>query len=178
MVNTPKNSIRTRKIAILAADGVNEKNIMAFINAFNAHGAVCEVIAPRLGFIMGENNTELPIYKSFLTTASVLYDAVYVPGGTNSIATLEAEADAVHFLNEAFKHCKPIASDRDALQVLQATYFGRKLPEDDSEGSAMREGVVIHEDIDILSKRFIAAIAQHRFWEREKPRRCLPKMFG
>ena len=171
MVNTPKDSIRTRKVAILAADGVNEKNVMALIDALTAKGAVGEVIAPKLGFIIGENNTELPIYKSFLTTASVLYDAVYVPGGTNSIATLEAEADAVHFLNEAFKHCKPIAADRSALQVLKATYFGRKLPEDENEKTAMMEGVVISNDIDTLVERFASAIAQHRFWEREKPRK-------
>ena len=158
-------------IAILAADGVNEKNVMAVIEALTAKGAVCEVIAPRLGFIVGEGDTELPIYKSFLTAASVLYDAVYVAGGTNSIATLEAEADAVHFLNEAFKHCKPIAADASALQVLKATYFGRKLPEDESEQTAMMEGIVISDDIDTLSERFIAAIAQHRFWEREKPRK-------
>ena len=111
------------------------------------------------------------VYKSFLTTASVLYDAVYVPGGTNSIATLEADPDAVHFLNEAFKHCKPIAADTMALQVLRATYFGRKLPEDESEETAMMEGIVINSDINTLAKRFIAAIAQHRFWEREKPRK-------
>ena len=171
MVNTPKDSIRTRKVAILAADGVNENNVMALIDALTAQGAVCEVVAPKLGFIIGENDTELPVYKSFLTTASVLYDAVYVPGGTNSVATLEAEADAVHFLNEAFKHCKAIAADSQALQVLKATYFGRKLPEDNSEETAMMEGVVISNDIDTLAERFILAIAQHRFWEREKPRK-------
>jgi catalase len=128
-----------------------------------AQGAIGELIAPKLGFITGENDTQLPIYKSFLTAASVLYDAVYVPGGTNSIATLEAEPDAVHFLNEAFKHCKAIAADRPALQVLKATYFGRKLPEDESEQTAMMEGVIITDDINTLAKRFITAIAQHRF---------------
>jgi catalase len=100
-----------------------------------------------------------------------LYDAVYVPGGTNSVATLEAEADAIHFLNEAFKHCKAIAADKQALQVLKATYFGRKLPEDNSDETAMMEGVIISNDINTLSNQFIAAIAQHRFWEREKPRK-------
>ena len=102
-------------------------------DALTAEGAVCEVIAPKLGFIIGMNDDNIAVAKSFLTTASVFYDAVYVPGGTNSVATLEAEPDAVHFLNEAFKHCKPIAADADALQVLKATYFGRKLPEDNSD---------------------------------------------
>jgi catalase len=171
MKNTIKDSIRTRKVALLAADGVNENNLMAIIDALTKEGAMVDVIAPKLGFITGEKDTKIPVYKSFLTTASVLYDAVYVPGGTNSVATLEAEADAVHFLNESFKHCKAIAADKDALQVLKATYFGRKLPEDSSDETAMMEGVIVNNDINTLSKQFIAAIAQHRFWEREKPRK-------
>ncbi|MBA2250377.1 MAG: catalase [Chitinophagaceae bacterium] len=171
MVNTKKDSIKTRKIAILAADGVNENNLMSMIKTLTQNGAIADVIAPRLGFISGDGNTKIPIYKSFLTTASVLYDAVYVPGGTNSVATLEAEADAVHFLNEAFKHCKAIAADAQAMQVLKATYFGRKLPEDDTDDTAMMEGVVINNNIKTLSKQFVSAIAQHRFWEREEPRK-------
>jgi len=37
------------------------------------------------------------------------------------VATLEADTDAVHFLNEAFTHCKAIGFDADALQVIKAT---------------------------------------------------------
>ncbi|CAN5229467.1 hypothetical protein BH11BAC6_BH11BAC6_16650 [soil metagenome] len=33
------------------------------------------------------------------------------------------------------------------------------------------EGVVIGNNADKLAKQFIKAIAQHRFWEREKPRK-------
>ncbi len=33
------------------------------------------------------------------------------------------------------------------------------------------EGLVISNDINALSKQFLSAIAQHRFWEREKPRK-------
>lgn len=169
--NTEKDLIVTRKVAVLAADGVNEKNLMTVIEALTNKGAICEVVAPKLGFIIGENDTPIPVYKSFLTTASVLYDAVYVPGGTNSVATLEAEPDAVHFLNEAFKHCKAIAADTQALQVLKATYFGRKLPEDTSDETVAMEGVIIRNDAGKLSDQFISAIARHRFWEREKPRK-------
>lgn len=171
MANQPDDVILTRKIAILAADGVNENNLMAVIKAINSKGAICEVIAPRLGTITGEGGTIIPIYKSFLTTASVLYDAVYVPGGTNSVASLEAESDAIHFLNEAFKHCKAIAADTQAIQVLKATYFGRKISEDDDKETIKMDGVVITSNINKLTKLFITAISQHRFWEREKARK-------
>src|SRR6185295_8031563 len=123
-------SIKTRKIAILAADGVNEISLRIVKKALLADKAVVEIVAPRLGTIMGAGNKEIQVDRSLLTTPSVVYDAVYVPGGTNSVATLEADADAVHFLNEAYKHCKAIAVDRDALQVVEATYFSKKLPGD------------------------------------------------
>ena len=131
---------------------------------------LCEVIAPKLGFIAGMNGN-VAVAKSFLTTPSVLYDAVYVPGGTNSVATLEADPDAVHFLNQAFKHCKAIAFDADALQVIKATYFGRKLPEDNSDETVLMEGIIMSDDAATLAEQFIKAIAQHRFWEREKARK-------
>jgi catalase len=172
MAFTIKDSIRTRKVAILACDGVNEASVSAVKDAIIEQGGLCEIIAPRLGFILGEKDTSIPVDKCLLTTASVFYDAVYVPGGINSVATLASNTDALHFLNEAFKHCKAIAADTDALQVLKATYFNRKLPEGITDAkTAITEGVVIDANVTDLAEKFIQAIMQHRFWDREKPRK-------
>lgn len=171
MAYTVKDNIRTRQVAILAADGVNEQSLNTVKEALIAQGATVEVIAPRQGYVISAGDEQIPVDKSFLTGASVFYDAVYVPGGTNSVATLAAEPDAVHFLNEAFKHCKAIAADAGALQVLEATYFSRKLPADFSSDTVLKEGIVVEDNATALSTKFIAAIAQHRFWEREVPRK-------
>jgi catalase len=171
MADTIKDSIRTRKIAILAADGVNEHSLETVKNALLAKGAVVEIIAPHQGNIVAEGDKQIAVDQSFLTAASVFYDAVYVPGGTNSAATIEAEPDALHFLNEAFRHCKAIAADADAMQVLEATYFYKKLPVDQATDTVIAEGVVISDDAAKLGTRFIKLIAQHRFWEREKSRK-------
>lgn len=168
MAYSLKNTIVTRKIAILAADGVNEQSLKVMQKALQSEGAMVEVISTKLGYIVSEMNEEIKVDKSFLTTASVLYDAVYVPGGINSVAAIEAEPDAIHFLNEAFKHCKAIAADADALSVLKSTYFGAKIPEDYHKTFEMLEGVLISDDTDELSSQFINAIAMHRFWKREK----------
>ena len=102
MANTVKNTIDTRRIAILVADGVDDNSLQGMKNALEAEGGMVDLIAPKLGAVSSESDTEFAITKSFLTTASVLYDAVYIPGGTNSVATLAGEPDAIHFLNEAF----------------------------------------------------------------------------
>jgi len=96
---------------------------------------------------------------------------VYVPGGTNSVGTLANEPDALHFLNEAFKHCKAIAADTMAKQVLEETYFYNKIVDDDSTESAIADGIVIGNSNKKFCNQFIKAIAQHRFWEREVSRK-------
>ncbi|MEO5563217.1 MAG: catalase, partial [Chitinophagaceae bacterium] len=171
MAGTIKDSIRTRKIAILAADGVDAESLTQIKNDLEAEGAGVEVIAPHHGFIIAENDKPIEVNQSFLTAASVLYDAVYVAGGTNCVATLAAEPDPVHFLNEAFRHCKAIAAHADAIQVLKETYFGKKLPKDQTNETAQMEGVIVNDNMKKLSGQFISAIAQHRFWDREKPRK-------
>lgn len=45
MANTIKNSIRTRKIAILAADGVNENSVIEMKDHLEKEGAVVHIIA-------------------------------------------------------------------------------------------------------------------------------------
>ncbi|MEO6916125.1 MAG: DJ-1/PfpI family protein, partial [Chitinophagaceae bacterium] len=171
MAGQVMNTIATRQVAILAADGVNGASLTSVKKSLLAEGAVVMVIAPRQGYVLSENNEEIPVDESFLTGTSVVFDAVYVPGGMNSVATLEADPDAVHFLNEAFKHCKAIAADTSARQVLEATYFYKKLPADNSEETILKEGIVISDNAEDLSSKFIKAIKQHRFWQREKARK-------
>lgn len=170
MANTLKDSIKTRLIAILVADGVNADSVTSMQAALVAEGAMVDIIAPRLGRVTAANDEPIVVNQSFLTAASVFYDAVYVPGGTNSVATLEGSPDPIHFLNEAFRHCKAIAADEQARQVLEATYFGRKIGKHEL-GNSREEGVIIEKNNKTLIANFKKAIASHRFWEREKPRR-------
>jgi len=90
-----------------------------------------------------------------------------VAGGTKSVAALAQNPDAIHFLNEAFRHCKAIAADQDAIQVLEATYFGAKK----DNNKLKDDGVLVEQNINTLIPAFIKAIAAHRFWEREAARK-------
>ncbi|MGX5817345.1 catalase [Chitinophaga lutea] len=161
MANTVKNTIRSRKIAILIADGFNSANVKTMKALLAEGGAMAELVAPHLGMIRTADGPPQKADKSLLTSASVLYDAVYVPGGESSVATLAVDPDAIHFLNEAYRHCKAIAYDQDAAEVTGATYFA-KTP---------GPGLITGKDATALSHAFVEAVAQHRFWEREMERR-------
>ena len=158
MANTIKNSIKTRCIAILAANGVDENSLAAIKNALEVEGATTKIIAPKLGTIKGAARKEIKVDQSFLNTSSVLFDAVYIPSGAKSATALIAEPDAIHFVNEAYKHCKAIAANGDGVTLLNKSYAANK-PKD--------AGLII----DKPAKDFVKAIAQHRFWEREKERK-------
>ncbi|MBC7774416.1 MAG: catalase [Phycisphaerae bacterium] len=165
MANTVKDNIKTRQIAILAADGVDEVSLNAMKQALEAAGAKTKIVAPHLGQIASANGKGVKADQSFLTAASVLFDAVYVPGGQQSANALQAEPDAINFINEAYKHCKAIAADGAGAKFLSATDAGTKAPgKNEGDKSKGRNGVLV----DDSPKSFIAAIAQHRFWEREK----------
>ena len=96
---------------------------------------------------------------SFLTTASVCFDAVYIPGGVKSSATLMAQPEAIHFVDEAFKHCKALCATADGQSFLKATAAG-----DASEDAA----VILGKKQSSAAAGFVNAIAQHRNWDREK----------
>jgi catalase len=72
MAGTMKDSIKTRKIAILVADGVDGVAVKAMQKALMGEGAVVELIAPRLGQVVAADGAAVPVNKSFLTAASVL----------------------------------------------------------------------------------------------------------
>ena len=169
MANTVKDTIKTRKIAVLVADGFDDAALAAMKKALTSAGAQVKVIAPRLGFLKGASGEEVKIDFSFLTSASVLFDAVYIPGGEKSVEALKREADAIHFVNEAYKHCKAIAATGAGVELLNASYI-KTGKADSNKGNAIGDGgVVIGSDAQAgkVATEFIKAIAQHRNWNRE-----------
>ncbi len=173
MANTVKDSIKTRKIAVLAADGFDEAALAAMKKALIGAGAQVKIIAPRGGTLKGDKGGALAIDHSLLTCASVLFDAVYVTGGEQSVAALKAEADAIHFVNEAYKHCKAIAATGAGVELLTASYIGAgksDAKKGDGKAVTVDTGIVIGRDAPTgkVATEFINAIAQHRHWEREK----------
>jgi catalase len=165
MANTVKG-VKTRKIAILAADGFGG-DLATVKKAILAAGAQAKIIAPRLGMIKGAGGEEIKADFSFLTSSSVLFDAVYIAGGEQSAAALQKEAAAIHFVEEAYKHCKAIAATGAGAGVLNASRLANLKPEGKQVQSD--EGVVLGGDAQAgkVAAAFLEAVAEHRFWSRE-----------
>lgn len=158
-----KKSISTRKIAYLCADGVDDNSLDQMKTALTERGAMVKILAPHGGMITTAGGNQIKVDHDYATTASVLYDAVFVPSGEESIKSLKKEAQAVKFLNEAYKHCKPIGVEGNAKELQEPTYFKGKWDRDLQE-----QGMVVQESNSSgLGKDFARIIGEHRFWNRE-----------
>ncbi len=119
-MDKPADGIKGRKIAILAADGVDAKQVAQMKAALAAEGALCEVIARFAGTVDAQGGKALAVDKPAPNAPSVVYDAVFIPGGKASVATLKAFPLAVQFVKEANMHYKPIAAFAEGVELLAA----------------------------------------------------------
>jgi catalase len=168
--NQIRASIATRKVAFLIGDGFDGTAAETVRRALVGQGALVEIIAPVLGRAMPARGEPLEADKTFKTGASVFYDALFIPGGDTSIATLQADGDALHWVQEAYKHAKPIAALGKGVDLLMVAALAEAVVADTSTaGVVSREGVVTARAVpppaDFV-ERFIAAIAEHRHWSR------------
>ena len=153
MAKTIRN-IKTRQVAVLAANGVDDKDLDALKKILVAGGAGIKIIAPKLGDILCASGKKIPADMSFLTATSVVFDAVFVPAGKNSAAALQEEPDAIHFINETYKHCKPIGANGEGVNLINASYVNNRKD----------KGIVLNQ----TPAAFVKALTEGRFWEREK----------
>jgi catalase len=163
MINNPTvtPTVASRRVAIVCADGVDEQVVLGLKSALISESAKGFVVAPYQGKVATLQGGELPVDFSFLTSSSVLFDAVYIPGG-EGLNELSQDADVMDFLNDAYRHCKIIGAQGQGIELLSGTAFATMIDSGD-------QGIIVEEHIeDNGYKAFIAAMASHRFWAREQ----------
>jgi catalase len=154
-LDKPTDTIKGRRIALLAGDGVDAVQLAAARTALEDEGCVVELIAAHAGEITDSRGKAQKVNRAAPNAPSVVYDGAVVPGG-DSAAVLAKSGLAIHFVNEAFRHGKPLAFLPGGEPVLQASGFADADAED---------GVAIGGD---AVEAFIEAMHQHRF-----PRRAI-----
>jgi catalase len=167
MENTVKDSIQSRRIAVLAAPGLDAATVEAVRIRLEGAGAHVDVIASMLGAVPGADGSLLPVDKHTLAASSVMYDAVLVPGGPSAVAVLVQTGATIEFVAEAYRHAKAIGAVGEGIDLLREA----RVPVA-SDGAMMEgsEGVIVGSaaNADTFSDAFIAAIKQHRFPMRQQ----------
>jgi len=133
------------------------------------NGACVEVISLALGSIPSVEGRPVGVDKTLLTVASVLYDAVYIPGGKDSVTTLLDVPGIVDFVQQAYRHGKAIGASNEGTQLLAAAGLSASTKERSSSNA--QQGVVTArgKDLESFFAAFADAIADHRHFERGNP---------
>ncbi|MGI8839218.1 MAG: catalase [Caulobacteraceae bacterium] len=150
----PGDSIKGRKIAVLGGEGIDAAHLKAIQSAMAAAGALVELIAAHAGTVTDSAGKVQTVNRAAPNAPSVVYDAVIVPGGACA-AALAKSGLAVHFVNEAYRHGKPIAAIGAGKALLDACAFEVKAA----------DGVIVGEAKGAIDG-LIAALKQHRFPRR------------
>ena len=104
-----------KKVAILAADGVEEVEYTESRQAVEEAGAGVELLSLESGDIQAMNHdlepaSKLPVDKAISDASPEDYDALILPGGTVNPDKLRMNEDAVRFVQEFFSSGKPVGS--------------------------------------------------------------------
>ena len=156
-------SIRTRRVAILVADGCDGDALVALADRLTSEGAVPRFVSTTLGAVQPADGDAIEVDVSLEAAPAVLYDAVVLPDGD--------EADRAHFApmdgpSNSSRTSTAIASRSSRWapgeQLLEACGI---------DAAAARRTAGSGTDHRIGRERraddFVAAIAKHRHFARE-----------
>jgi catalase len=156
--------IRTRRIAILVADGVDGEAAATLHEGLLKAGAIPRFVGARLGQVQTEQGEALEVEVTLETTPSVLYDAMAVPGGHDAVEKLGITGHALEFIKDSYRHCKPILAIGAGATLLDNAGASAKLSSGEPD-----PGVLTFDEGEAAQavREFVAAVAKHRHFTRE-----------
>jgi catalase len=157
-------SIRTRRVAIFVADGVDGAGAQALHAELAERGAVPRYVGARLGTVRTEEGDTIEVEATFETMPSVLFDAVAVPNGKAAAKALGNVGHATEFLKDQYRHAKPILALGAGADLVENAGIPATLPSGEPDPGMLvrRDGSAARALAD-----FVSAIARHRHHERE-----------
>jgi catalase len=158
------------KVAVLSAPEVVRSSLDALCDTLANERVTVDILAPTAGWIPAMDDDSVSVTRALAGTSSVLYDAVVVADGTDSVSALLNEGSAVHFIAEAYRHGKPIGALGSGLNLIRRA----RLPalEGFGDGTApriTRAGVIAATDAEAavyVSTELLAALAADRCFGR------------
>ena len=157
--------IRTRKVAILIADGVDAASIAVLQAALLDAGAVPRLVASRLGSFTAATGETLASDATTENSPGFLFDALILPEGAAAVEALAADPHTGDFIRDQYRHGKNILVLGASEALLVDAGIPLALP-DGSEDSGLIVAETAH--VSDACASFMAAIAGPRHAERER----------
>ncbi|MEO8563803.1 MAG: catalase, partial [bacterium] len=153
-----ETGVRTRKVAILVADGVEGASLMALHAALTEAGAAPRFVGPRLGRYTTTGGDKIEADASMENSPPVLFDALVLPDGRSAVNALAKDGHTMEFVSNQYRHCKTILAYGASSALLERAGVSPTLP-DGSEDS----GVIVARAGDRkTAQRFMTALGGDR----------------
>ncbi len=147
------DSFAGRKLGLLVSDGADAAVVAGLQDAVKAVGGLVEIVAPQIGGVRLSDGRHLPAHQRVDGGPSVLYDAVALVPGADSVSVLAAKSSAKDFVTDAFAHHKFVAHTASAQPLL------------DAAGVTPDDG--FFELTASAPNDFVTALSALRFWDRD-----------
>jgi catalase len=152
-MNKPCKNIVGMKVAILAGEGVDAKQVAKIKSQLKAEGALTAVIARQAASTKGAGGEVVAVDMPAANAPSVIFDAVIVPAMEGDVV----DPLAKQFVAEAYAHAKTIAAIGSGSAVLAAADID----------FSKNPGVVTGDDAAGVIKNFMKEMLQHRHFDRD-----------
>lgn len=166
-------SAKGRKICVLISEGFSHSDFEAIKASMEADNAMVTVVpvSDKLGMIKSIEGKEVEVKKTFITSAPYFFDALYVPGGIKSIESLMQVPKSFMFIEETFRHNKPIAFSAEAIELYKMSNLNKmKNASELLKHNIFEEHGLIYQKAgqnqQDLGKLLVKAVAHHRHWKR------------
>ena len=156
-------SIKTRRVAILAANGVDETSLNTLYDAILMQGGAPRVVSIKLGTLETLQGNTLDVETTMESMPNVLFDAMVIADGETSIDNLTMDGRTFEFLRDQYRHCKPILLPAPAKHLLEKAGIATVLPSGAPDPGLLVADVLNAEWIE----KFITTLGQPRDYSRE-----------
>jgi len=164
MARPGNGSIRTRKVALLVADGVDGEAIATLQASLLEAGAIGRLVGPRIGPFTTASGETMEADASMENEPGFLFDGLVLPDGEAGVDLLATDGHTAEFIKDQYRHGKTILVLGASRMLLVESKVSETLLDGGPDA-----GVIVGEvgDFENAIQTFIAALGKHRHPQRE-----------
>lgn len=151
--------IRTRKVAILLADGIEGESVIRLQAMLSEAGAIPVLIGPALGPVEVVKGKSPEAKATLENSPGVLFDALILPEGKAGVEMLSAQTQTLEFITNQYNHGKTILAIGASNRLLAAAGVIESTTDSD-----FPEGVFLatSSDLATVGSTFMEGLGKHR----------------
>ncbi len=158
-------TLQGRKVALLVHQGIEAEGLRAVHQAVLEAGGVPRFVGHRLGDVVPAGGGDpIQVEVTVDTAPGPVWDAVAVPAESEEMPTLSTSTLAVNFVQDIYRHCKPILVLGAESALLEAARAPSSADEASGDAMLFFQGTAGSDAI----AAFVTALGQPRRFDREK----------